>query len=55
MIFFQIPYILLDNDFLRSTGKIYVVALVSLLVWTGIIWYLIRLEKRLKEMDDQMK
>lgn len=55
MFFFQFTFLFIDNDFLRSTGKIYVVALVSLLVWVGIIWYLIRLEKRLKEIDDQMK
>ncbi|MEP7322490.1 MAG: CcmD family protein [Saprospiraceae bacterium] len=55
MYFFQLPFVFIDNDFLRSTGKIYVVALVSLLVWIGIIWYLIRLEKRLKEIDDQTK
>ena len=48
-------FILLQSDFLRSTGKIYTVALVALVVWFGILWYLLRLDRKLKRIEDQMK
>lgn len=47
--------ILLEVDFLRSTGKIYTVAIVALIVWVAVLVYLIRLEKWAKSMEDQMK
>ncbi len=47
--------ILLDSDFLRSTGKIYSVALVALVIWIGILFYLISLDKKLKKLEDQIK
>lgn len=43
-----------DVDFLRSTGKIYTVAIVAFIVWFTVLIYLIRLEKRVKSMEDQM-
>jgi CcmD family protein len=45
---------LLDIDFLRSTGKIYTVALVALVVWLAVLFYLIRLEKKVKSLEDQI-
>jgi CcmD family protein len=41
-------------DFLRSTGKIYTVAVVALVIWLLVLFYLIRLEKKLKKIEDQM-
>ena len=55
MFYHKINMILVETDFLRSIGKIYVVALVSLIVWAGIIIYLIRLERKVKKLEDQMK
>jgi len=46
---------MLDVDFLRSTGKIYTVALVALVVWIAVLIYLIRLEKWVKSLEDQIK
>ena len=42
-------------DFLRSTGKIYTVALVALVIWLTILFYLIRLEKKIKNIEDRLK
>jgi CcmD family protein len=46
---------LADADFLRSTGKIYTVALVALVIWLTILFYLIRLEKKIKNIEDRLK
>ncbi|MDZ4709513.1 MAG: hypothetical protein SH818_14030 [Saprospiraceae bacterium] len=46
---------MLDVDFLRSTGKIYTVALVALVVWIAVLVYLLRLEKWVKSIEDQIK
>lgn len=43
-----------DADFFRSTGKIYTVAVVALVIWLLVLFYLIRLEKKLKSIEDQM-
>lgn len=46
---------LAEADFLRSTGKIYTVALVALVIWLTILFYLIRLEKKIKNIEDRLK
>lgn len=46
---------LVEADFMRSIGKIYVVATVCLIVWLGIAWYLLKLDQKLKKLEDQMK
>jgi CcmD family protein len=52
----NILYIMLiEADFMRSIGKIYVVTAVCLTVWLGIAWYLLKIEQRLKKLEDQMK
>lgn len=55
---FSIPQLFLflmqGADFLRSTGKIYTVAVVALVIWLLVLFYLIRLEKKLKNIEDQM-
>lgn len=54
MILNQLTFLLFETDFLRSIGKIYSVALVSLIVWIGIVIFLVRLEKKVKKIEDQM-
>jgi hypothetical protein len=44
-----------DADFMRSTGKIYVVVGVILLLFLGIVFYLILLDRRLTKFENQMK
>jgi len=39
------------TDFLRSTGKIYSVVLVIVILFLGIVFSLIRLERRIKELE----
>jgi len=41
-------------DFLRSTGKIYSVIAVVVIVFLGIVFYLIRLEKKIKEIEKKI-
>lgn len=43
-----------SQDFIRSTGKIYAVVGVLLLIFIGITIYMIRLDKRLKEVEDKI-
>lgn len=40
-----------DSDFLRSTGKIYSVVVVIAILFIGIVISLVRLERRIKEME----
>ena len=44
-----------DSDFMRSIGKIYVVAGVMLLLFLGIVFYLIMIDRRLTRFENQMK
>lgn len=46
---------LIEADFMRSIGKIYVVTAVCLTVWLGIAWYLLILDRKIKKLEDQMK
>lgn len=40
-------------DVMRSNGKIYVVVLVLATIFAGIIWYLIRLDKKIGKIEQQ--
>jgi hypothetical protein len=44
-----------DTDFMRSIGKIYVVVGVMLLLFLGIVFYLILLDRRLTKFENQIK
>ncbi len=44
-----------DSDFMRETGKINVVVGVILLIFLGIIVYLVRLERMLTKLEHQLK
>ncbi len=41
-------------DLLRSSGKIYVVVLVILTIFAGIILYMFRLEKNISRLENQI-
>ncbi|MCB0534665.1 MAG: CcmD family protein [Lewinellaceae bacterium] len=44
-----------NRDFMRETGKINVVVAVILLIFLGIVWYLVRLERKLTKLEHQTK
>jgi CcmD family protein len=41
-------------DFL-SQNQMYIVLTIVLLVWAGIVWYLLRIDKRVKQLEDHSK
>ena len=42
-----------SSDFLRSTGKIYSVVAVVLLLFLGFVFYMIRIERKIKELENK--
>jgi hypothetical protein len=44
-----------NRDFMRETGKIYVVVGVILLIFVGIVWFLMRIERKLTKLEHQLK
>ncbi|NBU35494.1 MAG: CcmD family protein [Bacteroidetes bacterium] len=44
-----------NADFMRSIGKIYVVVGVMLLLFLGIVFYLIQIDRRLTNFENQIK
>jgi len=43
------------TDFLRSTGKIYVVTVGIAVIFLGIIFFLIYLDRKLTKLENQLK
>ncbi|MCB0524025.1 MAG: CcmD family protein [Lewinellaceae bacterium] len=43
-----------NRDFMRETGKIYVVVGVILLIFLGIVLYLVRLDRKLTKLESQL-
>jgi CcmD family protein len=43
-----------NRDFMRETGKINVVVGVILLIFLGIAWYLVRIDRKLTKLEDQL-
>ena len=41
-------------DYMRSTGKIYVVIAVVVVIFLGIFFFLIRLDKKLTKLENQI-
>jgi CcmD family protein len=41
-------------DFLNQ-NQLYIVLVVTSLIWAGIVWYLLRLDKKIKHLEKQMK
>lgn len=44
-----------NQDFLRSTGKIYVVVAVIVAIFIGIVLFLVYLDRRLTKLENQIK
>ncbi|MBK9336093.1 MAG: CcmD family protein [Lewinellaceae bacterium] len=44
-----------NRDFMRETGKINVVVAVILVIFLGIVWYLVRLERQLTKLEHLTK
>ncbi|MGD0591771.1 MAG: CcmD family protein [Bacteroidota bacterium] len=38
-----------------SQNQLYIVLTVTLLIWLGIVWYLIRLDKKIGQLEKQLK
>ena len=43
-----------NRDFMRETGKINVGVGVILLIFLGIVWYLVRLDRKLTKLEFQL-
>ena len=43
-----------NRDFMRETGKINVVVAVLVVIFLGIVWYLVRLERKLTNFERQI-
>jgi CcmD family protein len=41
-------------DFL-SQNQLYIVLTIILIIWFGIVWYLIRLDKKIGQLEKQLK
>lgn len=44
-----------NRDYMRETGKINVVVAVILVIFLGIVWYLVRLERKLTKIEHLTK
>lgn len=44
-----------STDFMRNTGKIYVVVAVIVTIFIGIVLFLVYLDRRLTKLEDQIK
>jgi len=38
-----------------SQNQLYIVLCITLLIWLGIVWYLIRLDKKIGQLEKQLK
>lgn len=43
-----------DTDFMRSTGKIYVVVAVIVAIFVGIVLFLVYLDRKLAKLENQI-
>ncbi|GAB5551273.1 MAG: hypothetical protein Sapg2KO_08640 [Saprospiraceae bacterium] len=50
-----ITYAQAGEDFMRSTGKIYVVVAVIVAIFIGIVAFLMYLDKKLTKLENQIK
>ena len=41
-------------DFL-SQNQMYIVMTIVLIIWAGIVWYLVRIDRRIKQLEDHSK
>ncbi|MCX6135196.1 MAG: CcmD family protein [Ignavibacteriales bacterium] len=38
-----------------SQNQLFIVMTIVLIIWAGIVWYLMRIESRLKQLEDHSK
>lgn len=38
-----------------SQNQMYIVMTIVLIIWAGIVWYLLRIDKRIKQLEDYSK
>jgi len=38
-----------------TQNQMYIVLVITLLIWTGIVWYLVRLDKKVGKIEKQLK
>ncbi len=38
-----------------TQNQMYIVLVITLLIWTGIVWYLVRLDKKVGTIEKQLK
>ncbi len=38
-----------------SQNQMYIVLVVTLLIWCGVVWYIVRLDKKVMKLEQQMK
>lgn len=36
-----------------AQNQLFIVMTIILLIWAGIVWYLVRIDKRVKQLEDQ--
>jgi len=41
-------------DFLNQ-NQMYIVLVITLLIWSGIVWYLVRLDKKIGQIEQRLK
>jgi len=41
-------------EFLNQ-NQMYIVLVITLLIWSGIIWYLVRLDKKIEQIEKRLK
>ena len=41
-------------EFLNQ-NQMYIVLVITLLIWSGIIWYLVRIDKKVEQIEKRMK
>lgn len=58
LLLFIFPFTILlaqnDADFMRSMGKMYVVVAVIVAIFIGIVIYLVRLDRKLTKLENQI-
>ena len=38
-----------------NQNQMYIVLVITLLIWSGIIWYLVRIDKKVEQIEKRMK
>jgi CcmD family protein len=38
-----------------SQNQMYIVLIITLLIWSGIVWYLLRIDKKIRQIEKRLK